>query len=185
MQGNELQTDLDEFNASIVLKEMQPDERLLFARLEDPVPRMIAMSRIMLAGVILLTVVEIYVKHHQPPTLQNVVLFAIVWLCFLLLFRKVYKCVDAISTKRFLRVRPGISVHYGWLNEVEKVVLGRPKGNTQDLEIYLNESGKYEARNLKKPELKPRVHNGVKKIVISNLPNAPQVKAMIENAAKM
>lgn len=143
------------------------------------------MSRILLAVVVILMIVEIYVKHHQPPTFQNVVLFLIVWLSFLLLFRKVYKCIDAISTKRFLRVRPGISVHYGWLQDVEKVVLGKPKGKEQDLEIFLNESGKYEARNLKRPELKPRVHNGVKKIVISNLPNAPQVKSMIENASKM
>jgi len=175
--------ELDDFYASIVLKELQPDEKLLFARLEDPMPRILKMSKMLLAFVLVVLIFEIYVKHHSPPTLQNVILFVMTWLAFMLLFKKVYKCVDAISTKRFLRVRPGISVHYGWLRDVDKIVLGKTKGEEQDLEIFLNESGKYEARNLKRPEMKARAHHGIKRIVIANLQAAQKIKAMIEEAA--
>jgi len=174
------QGDIDEFHASVVLKEMMPDEKLIFARLEDPLPRMITMSKALLAGVIVILIFEIYVKHHPPPTVGNVALFLITWLAFMLLFKRVYKCVDAISTKRFLRVRPGISLHYGWLKDIERVSVSKSKGEGNDLEILLKETGKYEARNLKRPEMKPRVTHGVKRFVITNIPSAPELKATID-----
>jgi hypothetical protein len=184
VESEKPRAELDDLYASMVLKEMQPDEKLLFARLEDPVPRMIVMTKALLALVIMLLIFDIYVKHHSPPSLGNFILFVIVWLIFLLLFRKVYKVVDAITTQRFIRVRPGISVHYGWLKDIEKVNLSKPRNNKTDMEILLKESGKYEARNLKRPEMKPRVHNGVKKITISNLEYTPQLKAVVDDLAK-
>ena len=183
MAAEQKKDEIDDFHSTVVLKELMPDEKLLFARLEDPVPRMILMTKWLMVLVILLLVVEIYVKHHPPPTLGNGILFTMVWLVFLLLFRKVYKVVDAITTKRFIRVRPGISVHYGWLKDVDKVLLSKPHSDGINMDIYLKESGKYEARNLKRPELKPRVHNGVKKITISNLKTARELKKQIEEVA--
>ncbi len=184
MESEKPRAELDDLYASMVLKEMQPDEKLLFARLEDPVPRMIVMTKALLALVIMLLIFDIYVKHHSPPSLGNSILFVMVWLIFLLLFRKVYKVVDAITTQRFIRVRPGISVHYGWLKDIEKVNLSNPRNNKTDMEIMLKETGKYEARNLKRPEMKPRVHNGVKKININNLEYTPQLKAVVDDLAK-
>ncbi len=182
MTAEEKKDEIDDFHSSVVLKELMPDEKLLFARLEDPVPRMILMTKWLMVVVIMILVMEIYVKHHSPPTLGNAILFAMVWLVFLLLFRKVYKVVDAITTKRFIRVRPGISVHFGWLKDVDRVVLSKPHKDGTNMEIILTESGKYEARNLKKPELKPRVHHGVKKIAIHNLQSAQELKEKIEAA---
>ncbi|MBA3860319.1 MAG: hypothetical protein C0507_25715 [Cyanobacteria bacterium PR.3.49] len=181
MEGEQKEMDVDEFHASVVLKEMMPDEKLIFARLEDPLPRMITMSKALLGVVIVIMIFEIYVKHHPPPSFGNVVLFLITWLGFMLLFKKVYICVDAISTKRFLRVRPGISLHYGWLKDVDRVNVTRSSQDSGDLEIILKESGKYEARNLKKPELKPRVTHGVKRFVIANVSSAPRLKATIDS----
>jgi len=181
LEGEHKQTELDEFHASVVLKELMPDEKLLFARLEDPLPRMITMSKALLGFVIAVMIFEIYVKHHPPPTLGNVLLFLITWLAFMLLFKKIYKCVDAVSTKRFLRVRPGISIHYGWLKDIDRVNVCKRSADAGDLEIILKESGKYEARNLKKPELKPRVSHGVKRFVITNVQSAPQLKAAIDS----
>lgn len=173
---------IDPLSESMVLKELMPDEKLLFARLEDPVPRMLKMTKALLAVVLVVIGFDIYVKHHQPPSLGNAILFVMVWLCFLLLFRKVYKVIDAITTKRFMRVRPGISLHYGWLKDVDKVFVSKPKGDLNDLEILLKESGKYEARNLKKPELKPRIHHGVKLFVIHDVQAAKELKSTIEAA---
>lgn len=184
VESEKPRAELDDLYASMVLKEMQPDEKLLFARLEDPVPRMIVMTKALLAVVLVVLIFDIYVKHHSPPSLGNSILFVMVWLIFLLLFRKVYKVVDAITTQRFIRVRPGISVHYGWLKDIEKVHLSVPRKNKTDLEIHLKESGKYEARNLKRPEMKPRVHNGVKKITINNLEYTPQLKTVVDDLAK-
>lgn len=181
---SEKQANLDDMYASMVLKEMQPDEKLIFARLEDPVPRMIVMTKALLAITIVFMIFDIYVKHHSPPSFGNAILFVMVWLVFLLLFRKVYKVIDAITTKRFIRVRPGVSVHYGWLQDVEKVTLSNASKDKKDLEIFLKESGKYEAHNLKRPELKPRVHHGVKKITITNLEVTPQLKIAIEELSK-
>lgn len=175
----------EDLYASMVLKELQPDEKLIFVRLEDPVPRMIVMTKMLLGLVIMLLIFDIYVKHHSPPSFGNTILFVMVWLIFLLLFRKVYKVIDAITTKRFVRVRPGISVHYGWLVDVEKVNFSMKSKEKGDLEIFLKESGKYEAHNLKRPELKPRVHHGVKKISISNLEVTPQLKVAIEEMKKL
>jgi hypothetical protein len=175
---------IDQLSESMVLKELMPDEKLLFARLEDPVPRMMTMTKALLAVVLLVIGFDIYVKHHQPPTLGNAILFVMVWLCFLLLFRKVYKVIDAITTKRFMRVRPGISVHYGWLKDVDKVFVSKPRGDNNDIEILLKESGKYEARNLKKPEMKPRIHHGVKLFVIHDVKAAKDLKTTIETAVK-
>lgn len=173
---------LDPLSESMVLKELMPDEKLLFARLEDPVPRMLTMSKALLAVVLLVVGFDIYVKHHQPPSLGNAILFVMVWLCFLLLFRKVYKVIDAITTKRFLRVRPGISLHYGWLKDVDKVFVSKARGDSSNVEILLNESGKYEARNLKKPEMKPRIHHGVKLFVLHDVKSANDIKTLIERA---
>lgn len=181
LEGEQKQMDVDELHASVVLKEMMPDEKLIFARLEDPLPRMITMSKTLLVVVIVVMIFEIYVKHHPPPTLGNFVLFLMTWLAFMLLFKKAYKCIDAVSTKRFLRVRPGISVHYGWLKDVDRVNVTRSNDDSGDLEIILKETGKYEARNLKKPELKPRVSHGVKRFVISNISSAPRLKATIDS----
>ncbi len=183
--AEEKKQELDDLYAAMVLKEMQPDEKLLFARLEDPVPRMVIMTKMLLVLVIILLVVDIYVKHHAPPSLGNAILFVMVWLIFLLLFRKVYIVIDAITTKRFIRVRPGISVHYGWLQDIDTVKLTSPKSGKGDMEIFLKESGKYEAINLKRPEMKPRVHQGVKKITIANLEYSPQLKAVMEDMLKM
>ncbi len=185
MEPETPQAEMDDLYASMVLKELQPDEKLIFVRLEDPVPRMIVMTKMLLGLVIMLLIFDIYVKHHSPPSLGNTILFVMVWLIFLLLFRKVYKVIDAITTKRFVRVRPGISVHYGWLNEVEKVNFSMKSKEKGDLEIFLKESGKYEAHNLKRPELKPRVHHGVKTITINNLVVTPQLKLAIEEMKKL
>ncbi len=136
MEPEKPQAEIEDLYASMVLKELQPDEKLIFVRLEDPVPRMIVMTKMLLGLVIMLLIFDIYVKHHSPPSLGNTILFVMVWLIFLLLFRKVYKVIDAITTKRFVRVRPGISVHYGWLQEVEKVNFSMKSKDRGDLEIF-------------------------------------------------
>lgn len=182
MESQRKNGELDDFHTSVVLKELQPGENLLFARLEDPMPRILTMSRMLAAVVLFIMIIEIYVKHHEPPSLSNSLLFLITWVAFMLLFKRIYKSIDAVTNQRFLRVRPGISVHYGWLKDIERIEVSKQRSDGRDLNIFLKETGKYEARNLRRPELKPRTHHGVKKFTISNLQAAPQLKSTIEDS---
>ncbi len=171
---------LDDFHSTIVMTEMLADEKLIFARFEDPTPRMIMMTKMAAAAAVFVLFLEIGVRHKPVPPLWQLFAFAFFWLLFLYGFRKAYKCIDAITNKRFMRIRPGVSLHYGWLKDIEKIVVP-PRGEKRNLDIFLKPSGVYEARNLKQRDTKPRQYRGVKKFTIAFLSNAPQIKSTIED----